>query len=208
MAHAPAIAALLRGSTQVWSGREITPIQARSTGFRELNALLPGHGWPLGVLIELLPMVEGIGELRLPLPALQQLCQEARDIVFVRPPHLPYPPALARAGLPLNRIIWIETSSDADARWAAEQALREGLAGAVLLWSDCHKDLSLRRLQLAARESAALTFLYRAPTTLSAPSPAALRLRLQPQANALRIEIMKAQGGRTGAVLIHTDAAA
>ena len=159
---------------------------------------------PWSVLIELIPMVEGIGELRLPLPALKQLCQESRDIVFVRPPHLPYPPALAKAGLPLNRLVWIETQSDDDARWAAEQTLREGLAGAVLLWSDCSKEVSLRRLQLAAREGEALTFLYRSPATLSLSSPAALRLALHPAQNGLRIDVLKSQGGRTGSTLLPT----
>lgn len=188
--------------TGVWTGRNLAQVQARSTGFRELNARLPGHGWPSGGLIELLPAVEGIGELRLLLPALSQLCREARDIVFIRPPHVPYPPALTKAGLPLNRVIWIDAQNDTQARWAAEQTLHEGLAGAVLLWSDCQKDVSLRRLQLAAREGDALTFVYRSPGQRVLASPAAVRLALSARNTGLHIEVLKAQGGRTGSVLL------
>lgn len=181
---------------------------AQSSGFPELDALLPGQGWPLSSLIELLPAAEGIGEMRLVLPALKQLCNEARDIVFVRPPHVPYPPALAKAGLPLNRIVWIDTESDEDARWVAEQTLRQGMSGAVLVWSDCTKDLALRRMQLAAREGDALAFLYRSPNIKVSASPATLRLALSAASTGLRVDILKVQGGRAGKVFLATQEAA
>jgi hypothetical protein len=208
MSRATALEQLLRASPQLWTARQTAEVRARDTGFSTLNSLLPGHGWPLSSLIELLPAAEGIGEMRLVLPALKQLCIEARDIVFVRPPHLPYPPALAKAGLPLNRIIWIDTHSDEDARWVAEQTLRQGMAGAVLVWSDCTKDIALRRLQLAAREGEALAFLYRSPNTKVASSPAAVRLALSSASNGLQIDVLKVQGGRAGEVLIRTQEAA
>jgi protein ImuA len=202
MDRSAAIAALLREGRDIWSANQIAPVQARRSEYQWLDELLPGHGWPTSVLIELIPMAEGIGELRLVLPALKRLCREGRDIVFIRPPHLPYPPALAQAGLPLNRIIWIAADSDADARWAAEQTLREGTAGAVLLWSDVAKDVLLRRLQLAAREAETLTFLYRSPMSLQLASPAAVRVAMHPLRRGMRVEILKAQGGRTGTVTL------
>jgi len=202
MSRATALEQLLRTSPQLWTSRQVAALRARDTGFAALNALLPGHGWPLSSLIELLPKTEGIGEMRLVTPALKQLCQEARDIVFVRPPHLPYPPALAKAGLPLNRIVWIDTDSDEDARWVAEQTLRQGMAGAVLLWSDCVKDIALRRLQLAAREGEALAFLYRSPLTSIAASPAAVRMELSAAPMGLHVELLKAQGAQTGRITL------
>jgi cell division inhibitor SulA len=203
-----ALEQLLRKLPQVWTGRQLAQVQARSTGFRDLNALLPGYGWPQSALIELLPQAEGIGELSLLLPALKQLCREARDIVFIRPPHTPYPPALVQAGLPLSRVLWIEASDDAEARWAAEQTLHEGLAGAVLLWSDCHKDVPLRRLQLAARDGDALAFVYRSTAFTANASPAAVRLKLLPDKSGLRVEVLKIQGGRLGHTVLNPHVAA
>jgi hypothetical protein len=208
VSRATALEQLLRNSPQVWTSRQAAEIRTRDTGYSSLNALLPGHGWPLSSLIELLPTAEGIGEMRLVLPTLKQLCIEARDIVFVRPPHVPYPPALAKAGLPLNRIVWIDTHSDEDARWVAEQTLRQGMAGAVLVWSDCTKDIALRRLQLAAREGEAMAFLYRSPNTKVASSPATVRLALSGASSGLKVDVLKAQGGRVGEVLLPIHEAA
>jgi cell division inhibitor SulA len=203
-----ALEQLLRELPQVWTGRQLAQVQTRSTGFRELNALLPGYGWPQSALIELIPQAEGIGELSLLLPALNQLCREARDIVFIRPPHIPYPPALVQAGLPLSRVLWIEANDDVEARWAAEQTLHEGLAGAVLLWSDCSKDVPLRRLQLATRDGEALSFIYRSTAFAAAASLAAVRLKLLPDEHGMRVEVLKAQGGRTGKTVLNLHAAA
>lgn len=208
MSRATALEHLLRSSPQLWTSRQTAEVRARDTGFAALNRLLPGQGWPLSSLIELLPAAEGIGEMRLVLPALRQLCREARDIVFVRPPHVPYPPALAKAGLPLNRILWVDAKNDEDARWVAEQTLRQGMSGAVLVWSDCTKDLALRRLQLAAREGEALAFLYRSPNAKVAASPAAVRLALSSAPAGLRVDVLKVQGGRAGEVLLPTQEAA
>src|SRR4051812_39379662 len=46
---------------------------AQSTGFADFDALLPGGGWPVGAITELMPETYGIGELSLLLPALAKL---------------------------------------------------------------------------------------------------------------------------------------
>jgi protein ImuA len=196
MQRAEAIANLLRTTPDVWSGHEVAAASSRDTGFSALNALLPGYGWPVSSLIELIPLMEGIGELQLLLPVLRTLCREGRDVVFICPPHIPYPPALANAGLPLNRIIWIDAKNDDEARWSAEQILREGIAGAILLWSNATKDLSLRRLQVAAREGDSLLFLYRPYALLHSASPATVRIALRPHAGLLHAEVIKSRGGK------------
>lgn len=196
-----AIETMLR-SPSIWRGGDIAPMRARPTGFGALDRLLPGYGWPLSALIELLPTHEGIGELSLLMPVLRQLCSEGRDIAFIRPPHVPYPPALARAGLPLNRIVWIDTQSDEDACWAAVQTLNEGLTGAVLLWSHTQHEQILRRLQLAAREADSLTFVYRPREVLARSSPASIRMTLQAAEQGVQVQVHKAQGGRLGAVTL------
>jgi protein ImuA len=189
----------------VWRGRELAPVKARSTGHAALDALLPGGGWPIGALTELVPLIEGIGEVDVLRSALKQLCDEKRHIVFVRPPYIPYAPALLRAGLPLPRVLWIDAARDEDARWAAEQTLREGAAGAVLLWSPAIADRPLRRLQLAAEAGQSLAFIYRPAITLNNSSPAALRIVLRPAPGALGVEVLKARGGCAGSVFLPID---
>jgi protein ImuA len=189
----------------VWRGHALAPVKARSTGHAALDALLPGGGWPIGALTELVPLIEGIGEVDVLRAALKRLCDERRHIVFVRPPYIPYAPALLRAGLPLPRVLWIDAAQDEDARWAAEQTLREGAAGAVLLWSAAITDRPLRRLQLAAEAGQSLAFIYRPAVTLNNSSPAALRVVLRPAPGALGVEVLKARGGRAGSVFLPID---
>jgi hypothetical protein len=188
-------------SNQLWRGTESARIKTQASGYAALDAVLPGGGWPVGALTELFPAADGIGELHISLPALKALNDAGRRIVFVHPPYTPYPPALLRAHLSLKNILWLSPGNDEDARWAAEQTLRAGVAGAVLLWSDTRDDRGLRRLQLAAEAGQALAFLYRTPGASCQSSPAALRIALYPSAAAdpeervLRLEIIKARGG-------------
>jgi len=193
--------ALLRHSPHLWRGGEMARLQARSTGFAELDARLPGGGWPVGALIEIVPACEGLGELSLTLPALRAWSAEGRNVALIRPPHIPYAPALARYGVSLDALLWIAAPCDQDACWAAEQLLREG-AGAVLLWSATEEDRALRRLQLAAETGKACAFLYRSSATLSSASPAAVRIALYPEAEGIRAELLKVRGGRTGRLIL------
>ena len=50
-----------------------TSMPTLATGFTQLDAELPGGGWPRGQLTELLPEQTGIGELGLLLPSLATL---------------------------------------------------------------------------------------------------------------------------------------
>lgn len=202
MSRAQTIAQAM-GSPHLWIGRQLASTPARSTGYSSLDNVLPGRGWPVGALTELIPETSGIGELRLLMPALQALkANEHHPIVFIRPPYLPYPPALKRAGLSLSSIVRITPRTDDDARWAAEQTLRAGVAGAVLVWSDVDADMPLRRLQLAAQEGQSLVFLYRSPRCLRNASPAPVRLSLHPAPEAVRVRVVKARGGMQDQILL------
>jgi hypothetical protein len=105
-------------------------------------------------------------------------------------------------GLPLNLLLWITVDREVDARWAAEQLLREG-AAAVLLWGSARDDRDLKRLQLAAEAGKACAFLYRPPWTLSQPSPAAVRIALSPAPVAgTHLQLTKVRGGRPGQLVL------
>jgi hypothetical protein len=196
------LAEILQASSLLWRGREAPHPKTQSTGFRELDDALPAGGWPLGTLIEILPACEGVGELSLCLPLLAALCREGRRIALVSPPHVPYAPALKRAGLLLDSILWVDADTDEDARWSAEQLLRDGSAGAVLLWSTTRDERQLRRLQLAAEAGKAFGFLYRSTACLQQASPAAVRITLYPDADGTRVELIKVRGGRPRSVML------
>jgi cell division inhibitor SulA/protein ImuA len=165
------------------------------TGFRELDAELPGGGWPVGSLAELLPAHDGIGELRLLGPALSRLARAGGRLAWIAPPYLPYAPALAAAGIALEQVLIVRTATARDALWAAEQALRSAACAAVLLWPGAARYAALRRLQLAAENTRAATFVFRAPQAAAEASPAALRLALDTAAGGIAVRILKRRGG-------------
>jgi cell division inhibitor SulA/protein ImuA len=193
-----ALAELLRHPA-LWRGGDAGASTALSTGFRALDARLPGGGWPLATLIELLVPAAGVGEIRLLLPALRSLTAtgsgEPRWVAWLAPPHLPYAPALADAGLDPARMLVIRPRAGVDRLWAMEQALRSGACAAVLGWADEAQDAALRRLKLAAEEGATPAFLLRSTAHRDECSPAALRLALAAHDYGLDVEILKSRGG-------------
>ena len=204
MTSAESLQTLLRDFPYLWRGGETARVDARSTGYAALDARLPGGGWPVGTLIEIAPAYDGLGELRLTLPALKSWCQEGRNVAFVSPPHIPYAPALVRCGLTLNSLLWVVADCDEDGRWAAEQLLREG-AAAVLLWSTVKEDRALRRLQLAAEAGKACAFLYRPPLTLTQASPASVRIALSAADDGVSLDLVKVRGGHPGRLVMSLD---
>ena len=163
------------------------------SGVAELDALLPGGGWPRGALTEILIEQDGIGECSLVLPALAALTQAKKRIVFVAPPYIPYAPALVAAGIDLSQVVHIDANA-ADTHWTAEQCLRAGCCGAVLNWLPRSDYRQLRRLQLAAETGGTFGFVFRPLSAAHEASPAALRLRLEPGETQPRLEILKCRG--------------
>lgn len=191
-----ALEAVLRHPA-IWRGERCAQASEDtiSTGFPALDAVLPGGGWPRGVLTEILSEQEGIGELRLLMPALARLADEDGWQTWIAPPHIPYAPALAAAEVELERLLVVSPKSAGDAWWAAEQALRSGTCGAVLAWLSTPDERRLRRLQLAAEEGRGWGVLFRPARAAQERSPAALRLRLETAPNGLAVHILKRRGG-------------
>lgn len=165
-----------------------------STGHADLDAELPGGGWPLGDLVELMIDRRGLGELRLWLPALAQLSKKQHWLAWVSPPYLPYAPALAAGGIDLSRLLLVRTAAASDNLWATEQALRSGTCGAVLAWPQQPRDRDLRRLQLAAQTGNTLGILFRPTTAAQHASPAPLRLKVEPSPQGTLVYILKRRG--------------
>lgn len=193
----------------IWRGDEQARVALPSipTGFAPLDDELPGGGWPRGVVSELLAERHGIGELSLLMPALARLSREDGWLVLVAPPWIPYAPALAARGIRLSKLIVVNTTSDRDTWWAAEQSLRAGNCPAVLAWPSAISEQGLRRLQLAAEAggSFGVVFGEAARTALSSPAP--LRLRLGMRQDRLAVKILKRRGsGQTPTLWLDADA--
>jgi hypothetical protein len=175
----------------VWRGaRPKAEIPAVSTGYPALDEELPGSGWPTGALTELLTGAQGVGELQLLLPALGALSWAGKRIVWLAPPHVPYAPGLAAAGIDLAQLAFVHVTGRHDALWVAEQVLRARCCHALVAWFRHARYDELRRLAVAAEGSPALVAIFRPREAFAESSPAVLRLALEPEA----IHILKRRG--------------
>ena len=187
----------------LWRGSDLakTRFAGIPSGNAALDAELPGGGWPVGLLTEILPVHQGIGELRFLGPALARLSAGGQHLVWVAPPHAPYAPAIAAAGIDMSRLLIVRTRAERDTLWATEQALASNSCGAVLAWlptkgsSQAARYPELRRLQIAAERGQSLAFLFRPADCERESSPAALRLAVGTADGGLAIRIFKRRGG-------------
>ena len=178
---------------RVWRGRQRSePVAEQPTGHAALDALLPGGGWQLAALNEILLGAPGSGELQLLWPLLARLTQAGERVVLVGAPAIPFAPAWQAAGVVLAQVSLLQVSG-AERLWAAEQCLRSGSCGAVLCWPEQADDRALRRLQVAADSGQTLAFVLRHRRAADNPSPAALRLLLDNQPRQWRV--LKCRGG-------------
>lgn len=184
---------LARGD--VWRGDTLAslPEAAIPSGHPELDAELPGGGWPRGTLTELLVERSSIGEMSLLLPALAHLSKAGGWLALVAPPWLPHAPAWAAAGVALERLVIVRAGKDT--AWSIEQLLACGGFAGVLAWPGDGIDAkALRRLQVAAEGRSVFACLWRSMSVADVPSPASLRVVLSPGDDALGVRILKRRG--------------
>lgn len=143
---------LLPAEAGVWRADELGAADAPAlpTGHPALDAQLPGGGWPVGALTEVLQAAPDAHVWSLLLPALAQAVARhphARaPVVLIGAPHEPFGPALAAAGVPVEALLWVRAEAVAAPRRAGPpQASGHPLGGqrghavpnvgAQLLWS-------------------------------------------------------------------------
>jgi protein ImuA len=182
-----------------------------ASGYAELDAQLPGGGWPARVLTELLLPHAGVGELRLLAPALAELQRQQRSLMWFDPPAAPCAWALGALDIDVRQLVVVHSRSGqspalrgrarallpaADVLWALEQALKSGHLGAALAWLPARLPAdALRRLQLAAQAHDGPVFLLRDAEMRSRPSAAPLRLLLGSAGpDRLRVLLLKRRG--------------
>jgi cell division inhibitor SulA len=186
----------------LWRGDALSRVAQESlpTGYSALDAQLPGGGWPLGALTEILNSATGIGELRLFFPALAKLAigKDAPPIILLQPPLAPYAPAFAGAGIAPAQVLMLRSPRPEDALWACEQCLKYAPRSAVFAWPKQLAQQDLRRLQLAVEGRPVLAVLMREPQAARQSSAAALRIALSPgiaTRGSLSLRILKRRGG-------------
>lgn len=201
---APAVSlAAVLDRADVWRGVALAgaPLPGVPSGFAELDAELPGGGWPRGGLVELLPARTGVGELALLLPALARLStDELAWLVCVAPPYPLYAPALQAGGVALSRLL-VASAPGRDAAWACQRALEADGVGAVVAWLPEATPTLLRRLQLATEASRTLLFVFRPAACAREASPAPLRLALDGEGERLAVRVLKRRGSACSAPL-------
>lgn len=184
----------------VWHANDLADQQGAvvTTGDAKLDAQLPGGGWPVGALTEVLQPLAVHCEWRLLCAALARFGQG--PVVLVGAPYAPFVRSLQSQGLAPQRLLWVTAQEPAARLWAAEQALRCAEVDAVLAWLPQARSAQLRRLHIAATEHHKLLFAMRPEQARNEASPAALRLHVAPAAvhamdgDGLQVEVFKRKG--------------
>lgn len=164
------------------------------SGHSLLDAVLPGGGWPVGTLVEVLQARAEAHVWQLVLPALSAVVRDQPGpVVLMGAPLQPFGPSLAAQGLPPERLLCIRADKPGARLWAAEQALRCAEVAAVLAWLPQARSPELRRLHLAAHQQRRLLFVMRGLSARQEASPARLRLLLD-GVDEMRVHLLKRRG--------------
>jgi protein ImuA len=180
----------------VWRGRELAQAHESTlpSGHAALDAQLPGGGWPLGSLVEVLQQEQQQHVWQLVGPALAQAMQgQGEPAVLVNAPYQPFGPSLRALGIVPERLLCVQADQPAARLWAAEQSLHCADVCAVLAWLPQARNEDLRRLHLGAQTTAKLLVVFRPVLARNQASPARLRLLVQ-GAEALEVSILKRRG--------------
>lgn len=207
-AHASVLQHPERIHPLLWRGSQLARPAHKTvaTGYPQLNAQLPGCGWPVGALIEVMQTQPGIGEIQLLKPALQRLENEG-SIILLNPPHTPSAVCLQQWFPFGRRFLWIKTDDPRNTLWAAEKILQHNACAALVCWVNQAHPAAVHRLHLAARQTETLLFSVRPAAVAMQNSVAPLRLALQPTALGLDVQLLKRRGPRANGpvhLVLHT----
>ncbi len=183
--------------TDLWGkpANQDRPAAIMSTGFPELDAILPGGGWERRGLVEILIAPGSIGTMRLLTPALAQLSVERRWLSWVSPPLLPSVSALASAGVRLSCIQLVRPKHYQAGLDIVATSLQSGKCSAVLAWPMSDDEAIFERLQSSAIAGNALGFIFRDSRKVNQASSATLRLQLVARAHGnLEVSVLDQQG--------------
>lgn len=199
--HAAPIDTLLHRNPNLWRGCDMAGqgSHGRSTGFSQLDNILPGRGWPHKGLMEIITPHWGMGELQLLIPLMRSIVEQGKWILWISPPYLLYAPALIQAGINTDQVLLVkQDTSCKDALWSMEKALQTEDCGLVLAWQNWLPNKVLRRLQLAADIGNTLGVLFKHHDSEHSPSLMRMKIEDSPAAdvhsNESEVTLIKARG--------------
>ncbi|MBF5007378.1 translesion DNA synthesis-associated protein ImuA [Diaphorobacter sp. NR2-3-3-1] len=186
-------------------------VRALASGHVALDAELPGGGWPVGGMSEILLPASSHPEWSLVAGALARALSEGgarQHAVLVAPPLQVFVPFAERAGVAVRQLCCVHPGqasvgrlkkrqgplADADSVWVSEQALRCRDVCAVLAWLPHAQSQALRRLQLLAAQQRQLLWVFRPEQARLQSSPAPLRLWVRTQETSLQVQVIKRRG--------------
>ena len=187
----PAIEAAL------WRGTELgSPVtEVLSTGFADLDAELPGGGWPCHALTEVLQPQPTVAEWRLLGAAMRQGVAAGKDVVVVGPPKSPHLPGLQHLGIDERRLVWIQADAPAERLWVTEQLVKANAGGLLVSWLPQARQEQIRRLQVCSQACAGPVFLCRPAAAEHEASAAPLRVQVRFGLDwELEVHILKRKG--------------
>ncbi|MCF6434120.1 translesion DNA synthesis-associated protein ImuA [Pseudoalteromonas sp. MMG022] len=183
---------LLQHRQWVWQGSSQAhqPPERVSTCIPLLDIKLQG-GLPKRGMVEV-QADNGIGELQIWLPYLQQ---HQHLIVFINPPGCVNAHQFYHLGFEHKQLLVINTGTEIDALWAAEQCLKSSACSVVLLWQSALSIAQAKRLQLASEQGGCTLFLYRPRCEQKFSLPVVLCLQLTGHPHGIAVQIKKQRGG-------------
>ncbi len=189
---------------------QLGPRDVVSSGCAELDERLVRNGVAKGALLESLGAGDGAGAAFLAVNAARNALADGGALVVVDVQDSFYPSAAVRFGIASERMLIVRPSTEREALWACEQALRSAGVAAVLCWPEYLTPLAFRRLQLAAEEGGTLGLLVRSTRAQHEPSWADVRWLVSPapsEAGRRRfsVDVLRGQSRRDGALLLEAD---
>lgn len=181
----------------LWRGTEMGSgmAEVHPTGFAELDAQLPGGGWPLRSTTEILQPQPSLAEWRLLAPSLKRIAADGGAVLVVGPPKVPHMAGLMQSGLDPHTFTWIDARTPAERLWVTEQLVKSNAGGAVLSWLPQARAEQLRRLQVHAGSCEGLVFLFRPEAAQFEASPAPLRVMATLDGDwGLKVRVFKRKG--------------
>jgi protein ImuA len=192
----------------IWRGDELaTPSTAVvATGFTGLDRELPGSGWPVGCVTELLQPQYSLAEVQLLLPAVGTQSGPQRQVIVIGAPHQPFLAGWRAWGISEAHVLVVHPHTPAEALWVTEQAVRADGIGAVMAWLPHARPEQVRRLQACAGGSAFPVFLMRPQDASLQSSAAPLRVQARLAGpGQIGVRILKRRGpSHDGEVILAT----